>query len=156
MLSPLNRSDLPPEPDPTASPCRVLVLTGTDHRFERVRTAVARLQGEHQVERADAVVDALLRSARRPAELLLLDFAVDDALAPVVVRHLARVAPLTTVMLFDDLARTVPGHPAVLDWKALEACLQRWWQSRQLPPSTAHADTDAADVAPNIPTDDPA
>lgn len=155
MLPPLNRSDLLPEPLSPARPCRVLVVAGTDHRCAQVQAAVARLQGDLQVERADAVVDALLRSARRPAELLLLDFAVDAALAPIVVRHLARVAPLTTVMLFDDLARTVPGHPAVLDWKALEVCLQRWWQSRQPPPSTANADA-AADAAPNIPNDDPA
>ena len=94
MLPPLTRYDLPPEPVPAALLWRVLVLTGTDHRFEQVRAAVARLQGELQVERADTVVDALLRSARRPAELLLLDIAVDDAFAPIVVRHLARVAPL--------------------------------------------------------------
>ena len=149
MLPPLTRSDLPPEPVPAALLWRVLVLTGTDHRFEQVRAAVARLQGELQVERADTVVDALLRSTRRPAELLLLDIAVDDAFAPIVVRHLARVAPLTTVLLFDDLARTVPGHPAVQDWKALDACLQRWWQARPPPRSDPYA-------APPTLNDDPA
>ncbi|MDZ7855421.1 hypothetical protein [Sphaerotilus sp.] len=125
------------------------MVAATDHRCAQVHAAVARLPGDLQVERADTVVDALLRSARRPAELLLLDFAVDDAFAPIVVRHLARVSPLTTVMLFDDLARTVSGHPSVLDWKALGACLQRWWQSRPLPRS----DLDAASPTP---TDDPA
>lgn len=148
MQPPLNPSDRLLESISTAPPARVLVLAGTARRAEQMRATVARLSAELQVERADTVVDALLRSARRPAELLLLDIAVDDAFAPIVVRHLARVAPLTTVMLFDDLARTVPGHPAVQDWKALDACLQHWWESRL----RSRGDPDTASPAPNDPS----
>lgn len=126
-----SESELPPEVLPSGPPWRVLVVVGTARRLSQVRTQVAALRADALVETADTVVDALLRSMRKPAELMVLDLAVDDAFAPVVVRHLARVAPITTVLIFDDHARAVPAHPAVRAWDELEATLQQWWQDRR-------------------------
>lgn len=125
----------------------MLLLTGSDRRHALTLSAVDRLQAHVHLERAETVVDALLRSARRPPALLLLDIAVDDAFAPVVVRHLARVAPQTEVMLFDERTRSVPGHPTVLAWGDLEVRLQHWWQCRQ-----TLAGPDASNAANDDPT----
>ena len=76
-------------------PCRVLVVVGSPCRLAEVHAVLGLVMPDGLVEVADTVVEALLRLTRKPAQLLLLDLAVDDAFAPVVVRHLARVARQT-------------------------------------------------------------
>lgn len=117
---------LSPSESGAAAP-RVLTVVATAYRLHRVQQVLRELPVQPQVESVDTVVDALLRLTRRPAALLVLDMAVDDAFAPVVVRHLARVAPGTQVMVFDLQARGVPDHPPVHAWDALPAVLQHWW-----------------------------
>lgn len=107
-------------------PCRVLVVVGSPCRLAEVHAVLGLVMPDGLVEVADTVVEALLRLTRKPAQLLLLDLAVDDAFAPVVVRHLARVAPVTEVLVFDDRARTVPGHQRVHAWEELDSVLTRW------------------------------
>ncbi|MEY2873444.1 MAG: hypothetical protein RLZZ373_815, partial [Pseudomonadota bacterium] len=109
---------------------RVLMVVGLPARHALVREVLARAVPGVRVESADAVVDALLSSMRKPADLLLLDLSVDDAFAPIVVRHLARVAPVTEVMLFDVCARTVPGHQVVRAWDDLDAVLRQWHKNK--------------------------
>lgn len=113
-------------------PCRVLMVVGAGvpERHALVREVLIRVVPDVLVELADSVVDALLCSMRKPAELLLLDLSVDDAFAPIVVRHLARVAPVTEVLLFDVRARTVPGHQAVRAWDDLETVLRHWHKNK--------------------------
>jgi response regulator RpfG family c-di-GMP phosphodiesterase len=111
-------------------PCRVLMVAGLPERHALVREVLSRVVPGVRVESADSVVDALLSSMRKPADLLLLDLSVDDAFAPVVVRHLARVAPVTEVMLFDVRARTVPGHQVVRAWDDLDAVLRQWHKNK--------------------------
>ena len=96
-------------------PCRVLVVVGSPRRLAEVHAVLGLVMPDGLVEVADTVVEALL-----------LDLAVDDAFAPVVVRHLARVAPVTEVLVFDDRARTVPGHQRVHAWEELDSVLTRW------------------------------
>lgn len=107
-------------------PCRVLVVVATPRRLAEVRAVLGLVMPEGHVEIVDTVVEALLRLTRKPAQLLVLDLAVDDAFAPAVVRHLARVAPVTEVLVFDDRARTVPGHHRVQAWDELDSVLTRW------------------------------
>lgn len=116
-----------PEATPGAAPLRVLTVFATAYRLHRLQQVLRGLPVPPQVESVDTVVDALLRLTRRPAALLVLDMAVDDAFAPVVVRHLARVAPGTQVLVFDQQARSVPDHPPVHAWDALPTVLQHWW-----------------------------
>ncbi|WP_338414366.1 hypothetical protein [uncultured Sphaerotilus sp.] len=119
-------------------PCRALVVVGSPQRLAEVREVLGRLMPDGRVETADTVVDALLRLNRKPAELLVLDLAVDDALAPAVVRHLARVAPITEVLVFGDRARTVPGHQRVQAWDELDRVLTRWQTTVQRSASGPH------------------
>ena len=102
------------------------MVVGSPARQAMVRGVLTRAVPGVLVESAGSVVDALLCSMRKPADLLLLDLSVDDAFAPVVVRHLARVAPVTEVLLFDARVRTVPGHQVVRAWDDLEAVLRHW------------------------------
>jgi hypothetical protein len=111
-------------------PCRVLLVVGVAGRHALVRAVLTQVVPGVLVESSDSVVDALLCSMRKPADLLLLDLSVDDAYAPIVVRHLARVAPVTEVMLFDVRARTVPGHQVVRAWDDLEAVLRHWHKNK--------------------------
>lgn len=122
---------MPLTPLESELPCRALVVVGSPQRLAEVREVLGRLMPDGLVETADTVVDALLRLNRKPAELLVLDLAVDDALAPAVVRHLARVAPITEVLVFGDRARTVPGHQRVQAWDELDSVLTRWYAASQ-------------------------
>ncbi|MEX8494908.1 hypothetical protein [Sphaerotilus sp.] len=125
------------------SPCRVLVVVGSQRRLAEVRAALGRVMPGGRVDIADSVVEALLRLTRKPAQLLVLDLVVDGAFAPAVVRHLARVAPVTEVLVFDDHARTVPGHQRVQAWEELDSVLTRWWTAVQRPATGPH-DADEA------------
>lgn len=131
---PLNSPESDPLPESVPIPWRALIVVGSARRHRQIQDALAAQQPTGRVEMADTVVDALLRMTHRPFDLLLLDLAVDDAFAPVVVRHLARVSPLTTVMVFDDVVRTVPGHLPVREWAALGDAVRLWlhaWVCRQ-------------------------
>jgi DNA-binding NtrC family response regulator len=116
----------------------VLVVAGSLRRLAEVRAALGLAMPDVRVESVDTVVEALLRLTRKPAQLLVLDLAVDDAFAPAVVRHLARVAPVTEVLVFDDRARTVPGHQRVQAWDELDSVLTRWHASSRRTPTGPH------------------
>jgi hypothetical protein len=127
---PLNPPESDPLPESAPVAWRALIVAGSTRRHQQIQDALAAQQPTGRVEVADTVVDALLRMTHRPFDLLLLDLAVDDAFAPVVVRHLARVSPRTTVMVFDDVVRTVPGHLPVREWAALGDAVRLWLQER--------------------------
>lgn len=95
-----------------------------------LRAQVSRVLPSAQVTDIDNVLDAILNSARRSADLLLLDHAIDGAAAPALITNLGRVAPRTEVMAFDELADASIDRPrggGVRPWDDVDAALRDWW-----------------------------
>lgn len=129
VVTPPDRSNSAPAAGATSA--LVLLAVALPVRRERLCAAIDRIAPQARVETAESVLDAMLRSAGKPADLLVLDLAIDLGLAPVLLRHLARIAPATTVLVFDDLAHPLSGHPGeVRPWSEVDAALQRWFEGR--------------------------
>lgn len=111
-------------------PPRLLLVVAQPARRVMLRAEVRRVLPSAQLTDIDNVLDAILSSARRPADLLLLDHAIDGAAAPALITNLGRVAPRTEVMVFDELADVSIDRPrggAVRPWDEVDAALRDWW-----------------------------
>jgi hypothetical protein len=101
-------------------------------RCETVPAQVLRCLPDARIELLDNVLDAILHSARRPPDLLLLDFAIDGAAAPALIGNLSRIAPATQVMVFDDLEDGEGArNGTVRGWSELDRLLLAWTARRQ-------------------------
>ena len=109
---------------------RLLLVVADPARRSALHAEVVRLLPSAQVADIDNVLDAILHSARRPADLLLLDHALDGAAAPALITNIGRVAPRTEVMVFDELADRASERPrggTVRAWDEVDAALRDWW-----------------------------
>lgn len=113
---------------PTA--LRVLLVVAQATLRDELRAAVVRIAPGARIEATDSVLDAMLCLARQSVDLALVDLAVEAALVPALLRHLARVAPGTVVLVFDDFARGLPGYQKVWPWRDVDTALEHWLQRR--------------------------
>lgn len=110
----------------TAMPVCVLLLTGNMDRIVALRRQLHRLLPGARIEADLDPLDGLLTAARMPADLVIVDATLAAGSAPALIRHIARVAPDATVLLFDDLAdEGEPGWRA-RPWYDVEPCVLRW------------------------------
>lgn len=109
---------------------QALLVVAQPERRDALRAAVERNVPRCLIETTDGVLDAMLRLARKPVDLTLLDLAIDSAMAPALMRHLARIAPGMAVLVFDDFASGLAGNQKVWPWSEVDTALQRWLQQR--------------------------
>ena len=98
-----------------ADAARVLQLGG----LLRLRWPACRIEEESDP------VDALLKAVRMPADLVLVDAALSLGPPGVLARHLGRVAPAVSMMVFAER----PGaeeRPLVSCWNEAAAQIDRW------------------------------
>ncbi|MDP1899896.1 MAG: hypothetical protein Q8K96_05530 [Rubrivivax sp.] len=128
-----NPSNEPGAPDqPRAVGPSVLLVVASPDRCQALRGWIVRLAPHAVVDSSESVLDAMLRAARKSPDLLVLDFGVDGAAAPALIRHLARIAPSSDVRVFDDIEQPLPGSAfEVWPWHEAEAVLQRWFEARR-------------------------
>ncbi len=138
-----NPSDLdgrPGRPGPNLSLTFHVMLVVADierHRSLRDRVALQLPQGV--VDSVDTALEAMLRVARRPPELLVLDLAIGGALAPALMRHLARLSPSSSLLVFDDIERRIAGAAYdVWPWFEADAVFQHWLNTRRPPAVTSN------------------
>jgi hypothetical protein len=77
--------------------------------------ALHRVWPDCRIEMASSVGNASLRLVLGTVRLLVLDLQFEPGQPPALVHVLARCAPATTVLAFDELAAAVPG-PAQSVW----------------------------------------
>jgi CheY-like chemotaxis protein len=129
-----NHDDAKPHDRVSPADPVVVLVVGLDARRELLSQAVFRIAPHARVETAGSAFDALMRATRtRTADLLVLDLALGGLAAPALIRHLARLARPTDVLVFDDAGQSLPG--AVCDvraWGELDGALRRWFDAWQL------------------------
>lgn len=111
---------------------RVMLVVASQARRRHLHEWIERIAPHSSIETSENVLDAMLRSARKPTDLLVLDLAIGGAAAPALIRHLARISPSAAVLLFDAINQPVSGHAYdVWPWSEAEAVLQRWLDARR-------------------------
>ena len=109
-----------------AAPVCVLLLTGDVDRIVALRRQIHRLLPGARIEADVDPLDGLLTAARMPADLVIVDAMLAAGSAPALSRHIARVAPEATVLVFDELAdEGEPGRRA-RPWYDVEPSVMRW------------------------------
>lgn len=109
---------------------RVLVIAAAI-RHARIRALLMPL-ADVRLRLHDSPIDALLAAIRRPFHLVLIDQALADAAAPALAQHLARVAPDTGVLRFDDAAVATPDAPVGSHrWDEAPAIVEAWVAARR-------------------------
>ncbi len=107
-----------------------MLVVADPQRRESLAALTSKVLPGASIESLDNVLDAILMAARRPPDLLLLDHSIDGAAAPALVTNLARVAPRTKVLVFDELADDEPQvsarSNAVRPWDHAAAALEAW------------------------------
>ncbi len=104
----------------------VLLLVAPGARREQLLELIGRLAPTGRVETADGALDVMRRLARASADLLVLDYAMDGVAGQSLIRHLARAAPSLSVLVFDDVVRSLAEPRCdVWPWTDAEMALQR-------------------------------
>ncbi len=110
---------------------RVILLIAQEARREQMRELVGRLAPTSRIEVARDVLDAMRRMVHAAADLLILDYAIDGAAGPALMRNLARATPSLLVLAFDDdvpqLANPIPD---LWPWSDAEVAVQRALERR--------------------------
>lgn len=110
---------------------RVLLAIADPVRREQLRSVLDRVAPHCRVDFTERAIDAVLRATRSPADLLVLDLDIGDVAGPALVRHMARVAPATVVLAFDENPERHPaGGPRLWGWGDAETALRHWLAGR--------------------------
>lgn len=86
----------------SASPPRVMLVVNDPKRHALLHRCVQNNLPGCRIDVVDSYLDAMERSIRMDAHLLVLDLAMDSVLVPALKRFLARAAPQTLIHVFDD------------------------------------------------------
>jgi hypothetical protein len=105
---------------------RVILLVAQEARRRRLRALVRRIDLACRVENASSPVDASSHLAREHADLLVLDLAVAQGQPLALIHHLARFAPSTLIVAFDESATRLPIRPYdVWSWDDADKALRQ-------------------------------
>lgn len=108
------------------APAMVIFVVAREAVCHQLRAAIERLVAARIVIAA-TVLDAMLRVARVPADLMVIDLSHDASHVPALLRHLARVDARTEVLLFDEVDGPEQRDMyTVRPWHDAEAALHRW------------------------------
>lgn len=125
---------------PAGAAPRLVVLVSQDARRDWLCTLVGDISPACRIEVASSLIDASLRLSRNQAETLLLDFAFERGPSLALIRHLARLPRLTSILAFDESAHRLPIAPYdVRPWQDAPAVLRQALERHQTdapPPTT--------------------
>lgn len=130
-----------------SDPPRLILLVTHDARRQWLRALARRIGPQYRVENASNPIDAALRLTREHAHLLVLDLAFENEQSLALIHHLARIAPSTSIVVFDESATRLPVCPYdAWPWHDAEAVLHRAIDSLQRtdPSSPPSAQQEAA------------
>ena len=116
----------PNDVDSGTANAMVILVVAREAVCQRLRATIERLVAARIVI-TTTVLDAMLRVARVPADLVVIDLTHDASHVPALLRHLARVDARTEVLMFDEV--DAPEHRdmyTVRPWHEAEAALHRW------------------------------
>ena len=109
----------------------VLLLVAPGALRDQLLELIGRVAPTSRVETADCALDVMRRLARASADLLVLDYAMDAVAGRSLIRHLARAAPSLSVLVFDDVVRSLAEPRCdVWRWSEAETALQRSIEQR--------------------------
>ena len=130
MLS-VSHNDDASGPDGQAGPT-VMLVVASQVRHQLVLDLIGQHAAHGTIKVAGSVLEAMLCSYRKPADLLVLDLGVDGPAAPALIRQLARIAPELAVLAFDDIVQPLPGYAYdVWPWSEARVVLGRWLAARR-------------------------
>lgn len=105
---------------------RVILLVAQDARRHWLRVLVAGIDPRCRIEIASNAIDASLHLTREHAQLLVLDMALEPGQSLAMIHLLARMAPSTSIVAFDESAACLPIHPYdVWSWRHADSVLRR-------------------------------
>ena len=105
---------------------RVILLVAQDARRQWLRALVAGIDPQCRIEIASNAIDASLHLTWAHARLLVLDMALEPGESLAMIHLLARMAPSTSIVAFDESARRLPIHPYdVWSWHHADTVLRR-------------------------------
>ena len=109
----------------------MILLIAQEARREQMLQLIARLAPTSRIEVARGVLDAMRRMLHAAADLLILDYAIDAAAGPALMRNLARAAPSLSVLAFDDAVPPLADPIRDLwPWSDAEVAVQRALERR--------------------------
>jgi hypothetical protein len=109
-----------------ADPRRVILLVARDARRAALCAILDRIEPRCRIETASNPLDASLRLMRDRTHLLVLDLAFGQAPSLALIHHVARSAPSTLVVVFDEEATRLPIQPYdVWSWHGAETVMRR-------------------------------
>lgn len=110
---------------PSEPELRVILLVSRDARRRRLSALLGRIDPRCRVETAASPVEASAHLTRAHAHLLVLDLALAQGQPIALIHHLARFAPLTTIVALDEAPAALPIRPYdVWAWDAAEQALR--------------------------------
>ncbi|NRF71084.1 hypothetical protein HLB44_29190 [Aquincola sp. S2] len=115
-----------PASNPSTHPLQVILLVAHVAQRQRLRGLLGSIAPRCRVASAASAGEASAHLARERAELLVLELAVAQGRPLALIHHLARVAPATVVVAFDEAATCLPIRPYdVHCWTDAQAALRR-------------------------------
>jgi DNA-binding NarL/FixJ family response regulator len=104
----------------------VILLVALDTRRAALHAILERIEPRCRVESASSPLDASHRLMRDRTHLLVLDLAFGQAPSLALIHHVARSAPSTLVVAFDEVATRLPIQPYdVWSWHGAETVMRR-------------------------------
>ena len=114
----------------------VVLLVAHEARRQWLQALVARIEPLCRIGFASNLVEATLLLTQERAPLLVLDQAFEPEQTLALLHHVARVAPSTQVVAFDESAALLPISPYdVWGWHDAEAVLRPLLKALRSPPS---------------------
>ena len=109
-------------------PWPILLVCLDPARVAEVRRAVSALPVPVELTVACSAMSALRRALAQPSRLVIVDWAIDGAGGPALVRQLARVRPTLPVLAFDILAiKGTASQVLAWQWDELAIVLNVWF-----------------------------